>query len=61
MLVESEASGRSTTLPRVIGHCADLFRSYFSFYYTHHESGLVETRTKELARLKIARLNDCPT
>ena len=31
------------------------------FYYPSHEDGKVETALKELARLKIARLNACPT
>jgi hypothetical protein len=61
MVKQAEATGRSTALPGVLGLAPELFRSYFRFYYPSHENGLVDTRTKEVARLKIARLNDCPT
>jgi len=61
MAKQAEASGRSTALPGVLGRAPELFRKYFRFYYPSHEQGLVDTRTKEVARLKIARLNDCPT
>ena len=61
MVKQAEATGRSTALPGVLGLAPDLFRQYFRFYYSAHEQGLVDTRTKEVARLRIARLNDCPT
>jgi len=61
MVQQAETTGRSTALPGVLGLAPDLFRQYFRFYYPAHEQGLVDTRTKEVARLKIARLNDCPT
>ncbi|MGH7858000.1 MAG: hypothetical protein ACREQY_11785 [Candidatus Binatia bacterium] len=61
MVRQAETNGRSTALPGVLGLAPDLFRTYFRFYYPSHENGLVDTRTKEVARLKVARLNDCPT
>ena len=43
------------------GLIPELFGRYFSFFRPGHEEGVVPTRTKELARLKIAALNDCDT
>jgi hypothetical protein len=39
----------------------DLFARYFEFFRPGHQQGLVESRVKELARLKIAALNGCDT
>ena len=39
----------------------DLFESYFAFFRPGHQEGIVPARVKELARLKIAALNDCDT
>ncbi len=61
MLEGAEASGGNTILARVMALCPDLFKTYFRFYSPSHEEGKVETALKELARLKIARLNACPT
>ena len=61
MLEQAEASDGKTLLAQVMGLCPDLFETYFRFYYPSHEDGKVETALKELARLKIARLNACPT
>jgi hypothetical protein len=55
------SAGRSPVLAQVLGQAPELFRSYFRFYYPAHEQGIVDTPTKEVARLEIARLNDCPT
>ncbi len=43
------------------GLIPDLFGRYFSFFRPGHEEGIVPTRIKELARLKVAALNDCDT
>jgi AhpD family alkylhydroperoxidase len=40
-------------------HNPELFDRYFAFFRPFHTGGLVPARTKELARLKIARLNGC--
>ena len=39
----------------------DLFERYFEFFKPGHQDGVVPSRIKELARLKIAELNDCDT
>ena len=37
------------------------FARYFAFFRPGHQEGVVPSRIKELARLKIAALNDCDT
>jgi hypothetical protein len=37
------------------------FRRYFAFFTPGHTQGIVPARIKELARLKIAALNQCDT
>ena len=39
----------------------DLFAGWFAFFRPGHQEGVVPSRIKELARLKIAALNDCDT
>jgi hypothetical protein len=39
----------------------DLFERYFAFFRPGHQEGVVPSRIKELARLKIAALNECDT
>jgi len=39
----------------------DLFERYFAFFRPGHLEGCVPVREKELARLKIAALNECDT
>ncbi len=39
----------------------DTFERYFAFFRPGHQEGVVPCRIKELARLKIAALNDCDT
>ncbi len=39
----------------------DTFERYFAFFRPGHLEGVVPCRIKELARLKIAALNDCDT
>jgi AhpD family alkylhydroperoxidase len=62
VLVEADvAEGRDPALNGVMAHHAALFEEYFSFFYPAHEQGVLDTRIKELARLRIAQLNDCQT
>ena len=61
MLAQAEDDNGNPILSQVMALAPDLFSSYFKFYYSSHESGIVEASTKELARLKIARLNGCNT
>lgn len=58
-LEKDEADGRDPALNGVMAHLPGFFQRYFAFYYPSHEHGVVEARIKELARLKIARLNGC--
>jgi len=58
---EDENSGRGPALNGVLAHVPELLRRYFEFYYPAHEQGTLETRVKELARLRIASLNACQT
>ncbi len=37
------------------------FQRYFAFFGPGHREGVVPCRIKELARLKVAALNDCDT
>jgi hypothetical protein len=46
---------------QALGHCPGMYKQFFSFYSTWHEGGVVAPVIKELARLKIAQLNDCFT
>jgi hypothetical protein len=39
----------------------DLFERFFAFFRPGHQEGIVPSRIKELARLKIAALNECDT
>ena len=39
----------------------DLFERYFAFFKPGHQEGILPCRVKELARLKIAALNECDT
>jgi AhpD family alkylhydroperoxidase len=49
---------------RAFSENADLLQRYLEFYYPFHRSegaGVVESRLKELVRLRIATLNGCQT
>lgn len=39
----------------------EIFERYFAFFRPGHQDGVVPCRIKELARLKIAALNECDT
>ncbi len=39
----------------------DLFERYFAFFRPGHREGVLSSRIKELARLKVAALNECDT
>jgi len=39
----------------------DLFAKYFEFFRPGHQEGIVPSRIKELARLKVAAMNECDT
>lgn len=39
----------------------DFFERFFAFFRPGHQEGIVPSRIKELARLKIASINECDT
>ena len=61
-MAEDSRSGRVADdrldLTRLI---PDLLTRYFDFFRPGHNHGVVPARVKELARLKIAALNQCDT
>jgi hypothetical protein len=44
-----------------LGLVPDFFERYFAFFRPGHQDGIVPSRIKELARLKVASLNGCDT
>jgi alkylhydroperoxidase family enzyme len=47
---------------RAFAENSDLLERYLNFYYPYHsEAGLIDSRLKELVRLRIATLNGCKT
>ena len=58
-VARDRADGRDASLNAVMAHNSRLFERYFSFYNPAHEEGILDTRIKEIARLQIARLNNC--
>ena len=55
---DASTASDSLNLPELI---PDLFERYFAFFRPGHQEGIVPSRIKELARLKIAAMNDCDT
>jgi len=37
------------------------FERFFAFFRPGHQEGILPSRVKELARLKVAQINDCDT
>ncbi len=44
-----------------LGLLPEFYERYFAFFRPGHQEGVVPSRIKELARLKIASLNNCDT
>ena len=59
----SEGARKNATSPPIdlMGAAPDLFERYFAFFRPGHREGLLPSRIKELARLKIAPINGCDT
>lgn len=53
-----ESGGAGLNLMELI---PDLFDRYFAFFRPGHQEGILPSRIKELARLKVAAINDCDT
>ena len=54
-----KALGSDTSFIRMLSYRADLVPAFFDFYMRLRGDGLLPARLKELARLRIARLNTC--
>jgi alkylhydroperoxidase family enzyme len=46
---------------RAFGDNSELLGRYLDFYYPFHSGGMIDSRLKELVRLRIATLNGCKT
>ena len=57
----SATSGSDDAAANPLGLLPEFFDRYFAFFRPGHQEGVVPSRIKELARLKIAALNDCDT
>lgn len=51
--------GSDSSFLRMLSYRSDLVPPFFDFYQTMRADGLVSAKIKELARLRIARLNSC--
>jgi hypothetical protein len=56
-----ETTTVSETTANPLGLVPDFFERYFAFFRPGHQDGIVPSRIKELARLKVASLNGCDT
>jgi hypothetical protein len=54
----SEASGDE--MYGVYGHCPQLFKAFLAFYRPAKYGGALPFDLKELVRLRVAALNQCP-
>ena len=58
--VKQAGSEADATQWRVLGLCPDMYRDYLRFYFSAQDGGVVNPAVKEIVRLRIAQLNDCP-
>jgi hypothetical protein len=54
-----QAVGGDANMYRVFGQMPDFFATFLDFYGPLVNHGRVPVRVKELARIRIANLNDC--
>ena len=57
----AESSGGADKPLNLAALIPEHFARYFTFFRPGHTEGVVPARIKELARLKIAALNECDT
>jgi hypothetical protein len=57
----SDPAGDRTRETNPLALLPEFFERYFAFFRPGHREGVVPSRIKELARLKIAALNQCDT
>ena len=60
---ETTATSATTTQEGTnpLGLLPEFYERYFAFFRPGHQEGVVPSRIKELARLKVAALNNCDT
>ena len=58
---DTTAAGAAEEGVNPLGLLPEFYERYFAFFRPGHQEGVVPSRIKELARLKIAALNDCDT
>ena len=54
-----QAHGGNPNMHRVFGQMPDFFKKFVDFYGPLVNHGRVPVRVKELARLRVANLNEC--
>jgi hypothetical protein len=54
-----KAIGSDASFIRMLSYRSDLVPAFFDFYLRMRGDGLLSAKIKELARLRIARLNTC--
>jgi len=54
-----QAQGGDVNMHRVFGQMPDFFKRFLEFYGPLVNKGRVPVRVKELARIRIANLNEC--
>lgn len=59
MLAKWEADGGDPNFIRAFGRLPESLRRFVAFYSPLVRKGLIEHRTKELVRLRLAQLNRC--
>lgn len=58
---EAEAHRLNPAIFQAAGNLPETFEAFWSFYSPLKLQGLLDSRLKELVRLKIANLNQCDT
>lgn len=59
--VAEDMSPLSLTEEEMMALLPDFFERFMNFFGPAHQEGVVPSRVKELARLKIAAINECDT
>jgi carboxymuconolactone decarboxylase family protein len=59
MVEKWQADGGDPNFIRTFGRLPEVLKRFVAFYSPLVRKGLVEHRTKELVRLRLAQLNDC--
>lgn len=59
MAVKWQAEGGDPNFIRTFGRLPETFKRFVRFYSPLVRKGLIEHRTKELVRIRLAQLNQC--